>query len=393
MTTPGLKKIVFFVLLMPMLITLLTGCWDNMGIEQWFITTGISLDAAADSDQVEIALQIGKSQRAASGSEEGGTAESSIIVLKATSDTIMKGLTELSRNSNRDLLLHHNQVLLFGTPLAEQGVGEHIDLFMRDQQSRLEVSVIVVEGSAEKALSAKLAQEKISGIFLSEMMSDMEKISQEYRVRLLDFASRLLDETTSPLAPIIKVEGEDEKQEIKMTGMAVFKGDRMIGRLDQEEILGYIWAMGDVKKCNIEARHGSDRAVFHIIQQSCKQDIALRPDGGVRVDLDVDSIVNISELHGFEKMTPEELAPQLIDMAQKEIANTITKSFQTARGLNADIYEFGTSIYRKYPKEWKAMKGRWDEIFRDIEFNVQVKAQIKGTGQIIQSLQMEGNMQ
>jgi spore germination protein KC len=384
------KRLVAAIMLLMTLTVLLSGCWDSHELDAMFIVTGVALDEAASAGQMDITLQIGETQQAAAGSSETNSQKSSVILLKSTGNTLLGGLVELNRDSSRKLLLHHNQVLLWGSALAEQGVRKRIDLFMRDQQARMEVPVVVVEGRAEKALAAKLTQEQISGIFIARTLDDLAATSEKYQVRLLDFASRMLDGTSAPLAPIIKVVREDDKQEIKIVGMAVFKGDRMIGRLTNDEVLGYVWSQGNVKKCDVTAANDLGKAVFHIAKLDCKRNVILRPDGGVRVALAVETTLTIGELSGFDGMTPGELMPCLVELAQEEIRQKIVDSFAAARRLNADIFGFGTAVHRKYPKEWKNMKEQWNTLFPDIELNVQVKAHIPGTGKIIRSLEMKG---
>jgi spore germination protein KC len=383
------KRLIAAAMLIPVLAASLSGCWDSHELDAMFIITGVALDVSESPDLMDITLQIGVTKSSSSGSGESNSEQDSVILLKATSDTVMGGMTMLNRDSSHKLLLHHNQVLLLGSSLAEQGVESRLDLFLRDQQARMEVPVMVVEGRAEEVLSAKLDQDRISGIFLSRMLEDLSKISPAYRVRMIDFASRLLDDTTSPVAPIATVLQEDGKQEIKISGLAVFKGDRMIGRLNNDEATGYVWSMGDVKKYVVTASTGDNKAVLNIARMACKRDVTLRPDGGVRVELSVDATLGISELSGFSDMTTDELMPYLVRMAQQEIQRKITSSFDAARRLDADIYGFGTSVYQKYPKEWKAMKDRWDEIFPGVELSVLVKARLPATGQIVQPLEME----
>jgi spore germination protein KC len=388
--TARAKRLLAATLLMLTSTMLLSGCWDSHELDALYIVTGVALDEAASPGLMDITLQIGETKQEASGSAEANSHKNSALLLKTTSNTMMGGLIELNRDSSQKLLLHHNQVLLLGSALAEQGVRKRIDLFMRDQQARMEIPVVVVEGRAEKVLSAKLAQKKISGILIARVLDDLATVSERYRVRLLDFVSRLLDETSSPLMPIIKVVGEGDEQEIKISGMAVFKGDRMIGRLNNDEVEGYVWAMGNVKKSDIRAATGLGNAVFHIVKLDSTRDVTLRPDGGVRVALSVEATLNVGELSGFGGMTADKLMPYFVEVAEEEIRQKIMNTFAVTRRLNADIYGFGTSVHRKYPKEWKSMKARWDALFPDIELSVQVKAHIPETGQIVQSLEMKG---
>lgn len=381
------------VLLASVLPLILSGCWDNHELDAMFIITGVGLDATKDDpNQMDISLQIGETKQGAAGSgeAEAGGEENSTFLMKVTSDTMLNGMMKLNRESSHKLLLHHNQVLLLGSDLAGQGVKKRLDMFLRDQQGRMEVPVVVVDGRAEEALSAKLEQDKISGIFLSRMLNDLAGVSEKYRVRMLDFASCLLDGTSSPTVPLVKVTKEGEKQKVEFSGMAVFKGDRMIGRLNSDEAVGYIWSTETVRRSVVEAGGDPGKAVFRIARMNCKRSVTLRRDGVVGVALSVSAELKIDELSGFDGMTIDRAMPVLTRMAQDEIRQKILGGFEAARRLDADIYGIGEAVHRGYPKEWRAMKGRWDKIFREIEPDVEVEVRLPSTGQIGRSLEMKG---
>jgi spore germination protein KC len=280
--------------------------------------------------------------------------------------------------------------VLFGTPLAEEGIKDRIDMFMRQPQARMEVPVIVYEGRAGNLLAMQPEQDQIAGIYLERMMQGLAAMSPFYQVRLIDFASRLLDPSSAPVAPLVKVVREGVKREIKLDGMAVFKGDRMIGRLDNSQTAGYVWSMGNVQKSVVQAGSHLGKAVFHIVKLNCKRKVTLRPDSGVKVALTVDADLTVDELSGFDNMTAEKLTPCLIAMAQNEIRHEIMNSYAAASRLDADIFGFGTSVYRKYPKQWRTMKGQWDEQFRNIDLSVQARVRLEGVGKIGNSLEMKG---
>lgn len=382
-------RIMAVAVLASMLMMLLSGCWDNHELDAMVIITGVALDQSSKPDQMDITLQIGETKQGAAGSGEANSQESSTMLMKVTSDTMLSGMMQINRDSSHELLLHHNQVLLLGSSLAEQGVEKRMDLFLRDQQARMEVPIVVVDGRAVDALSVEPEEDKISGIFLSRVMDEQFAISPCYKVRILDFASRLLDGASSPVAPMISVIQEGDQKGIKISGMAVFKGDRMIGSLTNDETTGYVWSMGGVQNSVLEVVGDKGKAVFRIAKLDCKREVTLRPDGGVSVALSVETDLSIDELSGFDGMTSDELMPVLIRMAQEEIRQKIMACFGTARRLDADIYGFGMSVYRKYPKEWRTMKGQWDKIFPKLDLDVQTKVQISAVGQIGPSLEMK----
>lgn len=387
------KRAAAGVLLLPMLAMFLTGCWDNKELDELFIMTGVAMDVADDPDQISVTVQVANIQRGESGSAESGPSDGdSTIVLNAEGDSLLNCISQMNRDSNHKLIFQHNQIRLFGIELAQQGIKKHLDMIMRDQKARLEVPLAVVDGRAEAALTAELSQSPISGIFLGELFEDLSDMSVKYRVRLIDFVQQLLDGAAAPVLPIIKVTGGSDKPEIKLDGMAVFHDDKMIGRLSNEETLGYIWSFGGVERSNIEVWDGTSRAGLYVAKLDCKREVTLRPDGGVRVTITVNSVVGAAEVYGFADMTPPELLQHLEYLAQEEIKNRITECYMVARSMNADIFGFGTMVYKQYPKQWNEMKERWNEVFADIELNVEATVNIPGTGQIVQSLEMEENM-
>ncbi|WP_099205258.1 Ger(x)C family spore germination protein [Scatolibacter rhodanostii] len=389
-----MKKLVKIVLLLgcfPFLL-LLSGCWDNHELDTLFIVTGIGLDKSEENNEdMNIALQIGKPHSESGGSEESG-ASSATIIMETKAKTMLEGLNELNRNSSRTMLLPHNQVLILGEDLAKEGIESRIDWFLRSQEARLEVLIMVAEGEAKEVLSAQLQQDQISGMYISRMMQDLSRISDNYEFRMFDFMSRLRDETSSPMAPIISVTGEDDKKGLKIDGLAVFKNDKMIGQLTADEMISYIWSMGSVKRCNITSEHEKGSAVFNIEKLNTKRKMEIKSDGNLKVVFEVDANVEIGELSGFDGLQGQELAATLSQVAEDSIQQRMQDTFKKAQSLNADIYEFGVSMKRRHPDEWEKMKENWDEVFSHIELDIQVKVKLPTTGKIVEPLEIgEGN--
>ncbi|MEA4823106.1 MAG: Ger(x)C family spore germination protein [Clostridiaceae bacterium] len=382
-------KITAAVLLLPTLIILLTGCWDSHELDALFIVTGVAFDEAKDPEKMDITLQIGKAKSNVATGGKSSSQDNSMIFLKATYDTLLEGLIELDQESSRRLYLPHCQVLVLGEDIAKQGIQNRIDMILRDQKIRLELPVLVAEGRAEKVLTAKLDQEVNTGLYLASVMQELYNMSPYYRVRMLDFVSRMQDGTSSTVAPIATLHKEGTKQEIIIRDLAVFKKDKLAGRLDFDKTMGYLWALGKVRRCNITAKNDSGQAVFTIFELDTTRNVEMKPDGGIRVKLSVNTKLGIGELRGFDSISTEDMMPYLVELAQNQIRAQITDTFETVKVLNTDIYGFGVSVHRAYPKEWKEMKGQWDELFPEIELDVQVKAHLHTIGQIVKSLEME----
>jgi spore germination protein KC len=62
----------------------LTGCWDQHELNKLFIVTGVAMDKSATPGQIDITLQVAKSQQSASGSSGDTKSQGdSTILLKS----------------------------------------------------------------------------------------------------------------------------------------------------------------------------------------------------------------------------------------------------------------------------------------------------------------------
>lgn len=369
---------------------LLSGCWDNVEIDELFIVTGVALDTAETLENIDLTVQIGQIKQSSRGSAQSGSSggsggesqEGEFLTFQTTTDTILKGVSEFNRDSRHKLMMHHNQALLFGADLAAQGIQKHLDYFLRDQQARLEVPVIVVDGRADEILKTPLKEEEISGVYIAGMFEDLSKISIKYRERLVDFISKLLDDSTAPVAPMLKIEESGQNKEIVLSGFAVFKGDRMVGSISNAETLGYIFAMDKVKSCEFPIKDNEGQAVLHIVSLKTQRKVKIDENGKVSAALKVAATVHLGEQHGFENIPSKQKLDYISELAQEELKNAILTTFYATQFMQTDIYGFGLSVYQKYPKKWKAMQENWDNIYSQMELSVDVQVKLTATGQI-----------
>lgn len=70
----------------------------------------------------------------------------------------------------------------------------------------------------------------------------------------------------------------------------------------------------------------------------------------------------------------------------KEIESQVLAAVEKSFSLDADVFGFGDVVHRKYKKEWKDLKPRWDEIYPRIEVVVKVKTHLDGVGDVNKSL-------
>jgi len=368
----------------------LAGCWNQHELNKTFIVTGIALDQAEESGLLEVSLQIEKSEpeSASSGSEGGQEKSSPTLVLKSVKSTMAQGIADINLRTSREVFIPHNQIMLFGTALAEEGMEQYMDMLLRDPESRMDVQMAIVDGKASDVLAADTGQELVSGTHLSNIINQQSQISTQYSTRITDFVRKLLSGSSSPVVPIVKLTKENEKESVSIEGMAVFVKDKLVGRLSNDEAQSYVWAMGDVKGGSFTAGSGDNLAVFLVDSLDCKRKVK-KNGQSVRVEFEVDTVLRVSQIIGFTEVKFPDLIQKLTQTAQEEIKKKVEQTYESARGMGADIYDLGLSVYRKDPGEWESMKDQWGELFSKSELEVSVRAQIVDLGKSLLTIGME----
>jgi len=249
---------------------------------------------------------------------------------------------------------------------------------------------MVTEEKALDVLSSEINQEQNSGMYFAKVLKDMSSISREYAVRVLDFNSRRLSGTTAPIAPFASVVDNQGKKKLNVSGFAIFKDDKMVYKLDSDETAGYIFAMGNVKRWGLTVEADEGEAGFFIKSLHTDRKVLIEENGRVRVMLDINAILSISEVNGFERYKAKELQAKLTELSQEEIKKMVLAAFETTKKLNTDIYGFGESVHKKYAKEWNGgLRESWEVLYPTVVLEVDTAAEIEKSGQIINSPEMK----
>lgn len=366
------------------LITNLTGCWGLHELNTLAIVQGVGLDKRADQDQTDVTVQISKPTGSHQSNKEGGNDTAKAYWnLTNTGDTFSSALRQFTNDSIRRLYFPHNKVVIFGRHLAKDGVQPYVDFFIREHENRLTVKVLVANHKARAIFEVQPRLENITASDISDLLRNQTTIAKSAQVNLKQFASGLMSKTAAPVVPIVDISGEEEKEKLIISGLAVFKKAKLAGELNMAEARGLLWAMGKVKGGILEvaAPDGEGKASFEILRSKSKITPKIQ-------DNKVSFLIKIKEedmLHSQSSPKNLTLAPisKALGKVKKDaIHNEVMAALKKAKKLNADIFGFGKIVHKKFPKQWKEMEGEWDELFPKLEVAVQVESVMRRVGTI-----------
>lgn len=293
----------------------------------------------------------------------------------------------MTSNTSRKLFFPHNELLIFGNDIAKGGIQKYLDFFERDHETRNIVMIAVSETSAEEILGVEPELENISADEIAHTIKQhSNSTSHTQPVRIINFVDVYMSETSSAIAPMLKIVQDGDKKHVKVSGTAVFKADKLVGKLDESEGRGLMWVLGKVKSGFIEVKtEQGDLVAAEIVRSKTKMTPILE-NGKVIINIKITEEGNMAEQSGTENLAGLSEVGVLENKIAEEIESEINAALKKAKELDADVFGFGSAIKAKYPSEWKGMKDNWDEIFKTLKVKLSVEASLRLMGRIAKPL-------
>ena len=360
-----------------------TGCWNRRELNSLAIAMGVGIDKLGGEDvknKLRLTVQIVKTSEIKI-SEKGGTSAEAYWNATETGESMFEVIRGFTHQSSRKIYWPHNKVIIFGRSLAEAGIREHIDFFIRDQETRLGVWILVADDQASDIFDIKPGLERIPAIGLANVLNAQKASSETTAIKLYDFAARLMSKTTAPIAAFVKISGQGSEKSLFVTGTAVFKQDKLVGELNKTETRGLLWVIDKVKSgiIDVESPVSKGKVSLEIIRAKSKITPEIIEDK-VHIKVDITEDGNIGSQSCVDDLETPKIIEELERIKNAAIESEVRAALSKAQKLNADIFGFGDVVHQKFPKEWKELESRWDEIFPDLEVEVTVEGKIRRSG-------------
>jgi spore germination protein KC len=379
-------KVMRMFLIWGMTLILLTGCWNRVEINDIAIVTAIGLDLVED-DQLRLTLQVAVPSKLVTGGT-GGSSGKSTIVISETGASVSEAYRNIQGKLSRRIFFSQSRVLLIGEDLAKKGVFHIIDFHTRYAEPRINSFIMFTKGKASKIINSMPKFESVS----AEEMRELAKMSVGLKIYVRDFLNMLLTDgiepfasqfTLKPLEVSTKKSGETQA----VNGIAVFKGDKLVGWMDEVETRGLLWLRNEIKTGIITIKVPEEKGGGNISMEIVRGETNIVPilkQGKLKLDVDVVTelsvIENDSKLNLFEKKVIEEIQTYSEEKISKRIEMIVEKA---QKEYASDIFGFGQSVYKKYPKQWNThYKKNWENEFAQTKVTIHSKAFVRRIGLI-----------
>ena len=378
-------KVLRMLLISGMTMILLTGCWNRVEINDIAIVTAIGLDLVED-DQLRLTLQVAVPSKLVT----GGTGESggkSTIVISETGATVSEAYRNIQGKLSRRIFFSQSRVLLIGEDLAKKGVFHIVDFHTRYAEPRINSFIMFTKGKASKIINSMPKFESVS----AEEMRELAKMGLKVYVR--DFLNMLLTEGIEPFASQftlkpLEVSTKNKSGETQaVSGIAVFKGDKLVGWMDEVETRGLLWIRNEIKTGVITIKIPEEKGGGNISMEIIRGETNIVPilkQGELKLDVDVVTELSVIENDSKVNLHETKVIEEIQTNTEEEISKRIEMIIEKAKKeYKSDIFGFGQSVYKKYPKEWNThYKKNWENEFAQTKVTIHSKALVRRIGLI-----------
>ncbi|HEX6923035.1 MAG TPA: Ger(x)C family spore germination protein [Bacillales bacterium] len=383
------------ILIVPLcfVLTLTTGCWDRVEIEDRGFVTAIGLDIAerghgekhpvyAVTSQLVVPSAVGKNQSQASKSKP-------FFNLTGKGTSIFEAIRDLSSKTSRTPFYEHNKLIVISDTLAKTGNLESVlDLMLRDPESRRSTTVFISQGKAREVLGVKPPNEKLPSMYIGSMSRNHFKSLRIYPpVKIGDIHKFMLLGQSFALPMIKKV----SPKKLVMEGAALIHGQnmKMVGSLGPKETAGLKLLTGRAKDGVLEVEVKGKLIVIEI--RGVKQSVQVNLDDPgapqFKITLHIKGRLAESHLHRnhLQKKVLETIGRK-IEKHVTKLTNLTLKKVQNQYkvdviGLDKFMRNYNFDYYRKVRRNWDSGKN----VFAYSKIKVIPKADISGIGIINQS--------
>lgn len=380
------------------------GCWDKREPDELGIVIGAGFDINPETGLLKVFAELanpgggGTSQDVGGGG--GGGNKAPFWVVEGEGETVFNAIRTMELLSTRMLFWSHMETVVFSEEFARGGLRPALDFIEREVESRPTPHPFVAQGDIKKLLESEYPLEQLGGVVLrkqyTSIFSEGSVVPEVDSFRLLfQYLNRPGQELILPRVEVQETGGDEESPSsqnnpARVSGAAVFLGDRLAGFLDDRETSGYLWITNNISDATLTLKcPGNEEKLLSVsVSESLSKLEPVVEGGDLCFRLSIDAEGRIEDYGCDELPLEEEYFNSLGRRMAEAIRSDVEMGLDKARELKADIFGMGNIIYRTKPKEWTRLEGRWGEIFPQIKVDIEIEALIERTGLIKEPLKI-----
>lgn len=362
---------------------ILTSCWNYKETDNLTLVRGFSVDRVEDGN---FFISIETADMHQAGTEGKGKA----AIIESEGESMFDAVRNAVLVNVPRLYWAHSTAVILSQQVAQEGFLKVLDFLIRDAETRLDIHPFVYRGEYAKEI---FNTTPISAVMVSEELKDMlhgqKFTSKTLLVQIYEVIERLEGEGISVVMPAVCVTEVNGAKTIKLCGLAIFKGDKLVGFLDEDETKYFCFATDEVDGglLVVDAEHEGKKGkiTLEILNSDTRFKARYKDDEiSIQIRIRVRTSMNDVQIEEFPSTDNaiNDLKRQANEQLKKDIENLIKK----VQEINSDIFGFGSLVKKQLPKVWKEKGKDWDNNFKELKVEIIPEVEIVHTALLKDSI-------
>ncbi|MDP4105021.1 MAG: Ger(x)C family spore germination protein [Bacillota bacterium] len=390
-----MKKYIKVLLLLFLSVPLLTGCWNQEELPNLAFVMALGVDKAKNNQGYTLTFEIVNPGNVAA-SQMGGGQGVPVAVYKSTGKSLFDATRKASKKLSRKIYFAHTNAVVISEQVAKDGVLDLLDILDRDPIFRTTTQLFIAKDtSAENVVSTLTILDKIPVNKIVKSLNVTEAmLGENMKVTIDDFIKDIVSSGKEPFTNGVILPGNQKLGDkmsniaidkpgviIEIDGLALFKGGKLIGWIDGNQARGVVWTLNKVNGTDVFVDwQGKKKAIGVIIRRSNAKFSPSIRNGKPFIQVAIKAEADIEQVNTSLKITDPAVIKKLEDMVGEEVKKEVRDSIKTVQSKKSDIFGFGDSIHRAYPKKWKNLKSNWNKEFSTLDFSVKSEVYLRRHG-------------
>ncbi|MBP1994688.1 Ger(x)C family spore germination protein [Paenibacillus eucommiae] len=378
----------FLVVLSILCCSFLTGCWDLVEVNRLAIINFVGLDRNPDNGKFTVYYQVINPAGVAAQKTSG--INSPIYTYRIEANTSAGATDKMSDIIPRQPFFDHYQAMIVTERTARAGMKEILEFLEKQPDRRATVYLFVTNDPLPDIMKTYIPLERLPGRAVRSITESESKQSGRVgkQTRVKDLVENMESATVTVL-PLIRLSGKampttgryeeiDANQgNIVLQGGAVFKQDRMVGKLTLAEMPWFYLLNGQIgvfyQTLIVDKAHVGVRVTKTLVRKQLSM-----ISGSPTLKINIESKLRIVENTQDEKLTVQNLE-EIKAQYNRHISEKAYEFYEEAKRNEWDLLGIEQQIMRKRGDQWKEAKKDKD-IWQQTELDLTVNCTIETFG-------------
>lgn len=396
------KKILTFLIIL-LFLTAFSGSYNALSIDRLAYVVAIAIDSSTNNNYT-ISFQF---TNMTSPTESGTSEKSPSIVNSVEASSIGSAINLMNTYIDKRLNLSHCKVIVFSEEIASKGISDLIYTLMNDNQIRPSAYIVISKCNAKYYIeNSKPQLDNLITKYYDIFPTSSNYTSYTTDSTIGEFFNKLKSETSEPTAILGGMNSEEpDKTPIpnenkdsnnianestisgqrgsENIGVAVFKGDKMIGELNALECLSYLNITNKSKGFFISIPNPEDsnsNIDLYLSPTNTNQTNVEIINGTPYIHVKATYSARITSLNSDSKYLNSNVLDSISKSCNSYLESTFSDYlYKTSREFKSDINGFGNNVLNKFWTTQEFNDYDWKSNYKDSYFDVKVNTSVESS--------------